>query len=201
MFLEGIRHSKPPSYPFASLVTVLSPHIPPTTPPYLLTQVYSFRQARATAGASPGIRAQANEILRRFAGVGASGSREAGGSGGGSGESKGEGAGRGGAQGGSTVISSEQLLDAVNDILGRANVSLSMEQGDRLREMLRLKGILFYFRGRMYVHVRWALPLGSWPVLLFFPNVVIYVCCCFWEAGNFAYCKNTQDISCCCVRA
>lgn len=81
------------------------------------------------------MRAQANKILRRIAGGGS------GGGGGGVGESKGETEAQGGGvSGGSAVISSEQLLDAVNDILGRANMSLSTEQGERLRETLRLKG-------------------------------------------------------------
>lgn len=76
-------------------------------------------------------------MLRRIArgsagnggdGVGGSGGRE---------ESKDSRAGSGVTGG---AISSEQLLDAVNDILGRADMSLSMEQGEQLKETLRLKG-------------------------------------------------------------
>lgn len=89
------------------------------------------------------MRAQASKMLRRIVG----GSREddgGNGGGGGVGETKGETGTRGGGSGvsgGSAVISSDQLLDAVNDILGRANMSLSTEQGERLRETLRLKGL------------------------------------------------------------
>lgn len=52
-------------------------------------------------------------------------------------ESKGGG---GGGGGGGGVVGSAQLLDAVNDILGRADLSLSAEQGARLKESLRHKG-------------------------------------------------------------
>lgn len=76
-------------------------------------------------------------MLRRIAGeddrdhdprAGASGSEE----------SKGGGGGGGGGVG--SVVGSAQLLDAVNDILGRADLSLSAEQGTRLKESLRHKG-------------------------------------------------------------
>ena len=46
----------------------------------------------------------------------------------------------GGGGGGVGVVGSVQLLDAVNDILGRADLSLSAEQGARLKESLRHKG-------------------------------------------------------------
>lgn len=45
-----------------------------------------------------------------------------------------------GGEGGGGVVGSAQLLDAVNDILGRADLSLSAEQGARLKESLRHKG-------------------------------------------------------------
>lgn len=92
--------------------------------------MYSFRQARAGAAPSPGIAAKAAKMLRRIAG-GTAGSDELGVE-----EGK-SGGGRGGV---GAVVSSAQLLDAVNDILGRADMSLSMEQGDRLKESLRHKG-------------------------------------------------------------
>lgn len=40
-----------------------------------------------------------------------------------------------------SILTSDQLLEAVNDILGRADMSLTMEQGDQLKESLRLKGM------------------------------------------------------------
>lgn len=99
--------------------------------------MYSFRQARAGAAPSPGIAAHAAKMLRRIAGEddrdedsrpGARGAEE----------SKGGGSGDGGGGG---VVGSAQLLDAVNDILGRADLSLSVEQGARLKESLRHKGV------------------------------------------------------------
>lgn len=78
-------------------------------------------------------------MLRRIAGEDKEGGVEEGKSGGG-----GVGGGGGGGGGGSGVVSSAQVLDAVNDILGKAELSLSTEQGARLKESLRHKGKSLY---------------------------------------------------------
>lgn len=60
----------------------------------------------------------------------------------GSGTEESKSGGSGGARGGRIggVVDSAQLLNAVGDILGRADLSLSVEQGERLKESLRHKG-------------------------------------------------------------
>lgn len=73
-------------------------------------------------------------MLRRIAGEG-TGTRTTGAE-----ESKGGEVGGSGSSSGGGVVGSAQLLDAVNDILGRADLSLSAEQGARLKESLRHKG-------------------------------------------------------------
>lgn len=62
----------------------------------------------------------------------------------------------GGRPGAGGVVSSAQLLDAVNDILGRADLSLSMEQGQRLKEGIRQKGedLIFFVVYGFWVVVR-----------------------------------------------
>ncbi|CAN0212052.1 unnamed protein product [Pylaiella littoralis] len=75
-------------------------------------------------------------MLRRIAGQDVDDNNNGGGAG--IEESKG-GRGTGGGGGGSGVVSSAQLLDAVNDILGKADLSLSAEQGARVKESLRHK--------------------------------------------------------------
>lgn len=95
---------------------------------------------------SPGIAAHAAKMLRRIAGRdddGHDGDRDPQARPGTAGaeESKGgEGGGGVGGGGGRGAVGSTQLLDAVNDILGRADLSLSAEQGARLKESLRHKG-------------------------------------------------------------
>lgn len=99
--------------------------------------MYSFRQARAGAAPSPGIVAHAAKMLRRIAGEDANDND---GGNAGAEESKGGRGTGGGGGGGGGVVSSAQLLDAVNDILGKADLSLSAEQGARVKESLRHKG-------------------------------------------------------------
>lgn len=97
-------------------------------------QVYSFCQARAGVGSTPRITTQASEILLRTAGVVDIGC-------GGVEESKGEREGLQGEGGARSVIGPAQLLAAVNDILGRADLSLSTEEGELLKKGLRHRGM------------------------------------------------------------
>lgn len=105
--------------------------------------MYSFRQARASAGnANTPWQSYANpagvfSMLRRIAGMDGSES---------SGDTCEASAGEAHVpsehtqNGGSEEVGPSQLLDALNDILGRANLSLSADQGVRIRESMRLKG-------------------------------------------------------------
>lgn len=97
-------------------------------------QVYSFRQARAVVGSTPRITAQAAQILLRTAGTVGIGC-------GGVEESKGEREGLQGEGGAGSVIGPAQLLAAVNDILGTADLSLSTEQGELLKKGLQHRGM------------------------------------------------------------
>lgn len=104
-------------------------------------QVYSFRQARAEGDQAPSLTVRAAKTLRHIA-RGEGGIREQGGVEENKNRDEGVDKGRG-------AVSSAQLLDAVHDILGRADLTLTVEQGESLKQSLRHRGEVRFYGGAL----------------------------------------------------